>query len=113
MEPLSEILDDTKFTLKWRKPEENGGDSKIRYKVRYTTIVADGKNAEKKELETSKLEIELSGLKLGTQYTVEVVAINKGGESDPATRLYQVPNVGGECPFFAKLLPPLTPVILV
>ena len=65
--------------------------------MRYTPILTDGKFGDTEELETSDLNIELTNLKQGTRYKVEVVAVNQGGESDPAVRNYQVPAVGGWC----------------
>ena len=65
--------------------------------MRYTPILTDGKFGDTEELETSDLNIELTNLKLGTRYKVEVVAVNQGGESDPAVRNYQVPALGGWC----------------
>ena len=96
IEPLLDVLEDTTFTLKWRRPEEDGGDADISYKVRYASVATSDESTEKKELKTSSQEIEVRDLELSTQYLVEVFAINAGGESDPATRLYQSPNIEGE-----------------
>ena len=89
------MLDSDSFTLMWKRPQETGGDPTISYRVRYTEVRADG-TGDVTEKTTTDLKLEITGLKLQTQYKFEVFATNRGGDSEPAIALYQVPAVGGQ-----------------
>ena len=89
------MLDSNWLSLKWRPPKENGGDPEITYKVRYAPYLESGEFGSPVEIETTELQIDLMDLKERTMYRVEVVAVNRGGESEPSSRRYQVPGIGG------------------
>ena len=90
--PSSTLLTKDSFTLKWRRPEETGGDDNITYIVRYQ-VVRD-KNPSlwiTKTIATKELQLKVSGLVNKVTYKFEVIAKNKGGESLADERLIE-PN---------------------
>ncbi|XP_078381279.1 hemicentin-2-like isoform X4 [Oculina patagonica] len=92
----STLLTTDSFTLKWRRPEETGGDDDITYTVRYSVVSA--KNSSlwiTKTVSTKKLQLKITRLDNKVQYKFEVTAKNKGGESSPDERFIQT-NFTGE-----------------
>ena len=87
-EPSSTNLDKSSFTLKWKRPEDNGGDSDIVYKIRYRDETDPDDPGPWNNEETSELEIDIKDLDKLKRYKFEVSATNKGGESEPAEKYY-------------------------
>ena len=87
-EPSSRNLDKSSFTLKWKRPEDTGGDSDIVYKIRYRDETDPDRPGPWNDEETSELEIDIEDLDKSKQYKFEVRATNKGGESEPAEKYY-------------------------
>ena len=85
-EPSSRNLDVSSFTLKWKRPEDTGGDSDIVYKIRYRDETDPDRPGPWNTEETSELEVDIEDLDKSKQYKFEVRATNKGGESEPAEK---------------------------
>ncbi|PFX24083.1 neural cell adhesion molecule 2-like [Stylophora pistillata] len=79
--PKNTLLTKDKFTLKWRQPEDDGGDGNIRYKLQYR-VERKGSDGPWKTIETDKEEAEISQLDNKEKYKFVLIAINKGGESE-------------------------------
>ena len=89
-EPKGKDLDDTSFTLKWRRPDDTGGGDNIEYIVRYRDVTDPNRPGPWKDFTTQKLEYGVKGLDKGKRYKFEVIAKNKGGESSPAERIFDI-----------------------
>jgi len=92
--PESSLLTKDSFTLKWRRPEETGGDDDITYIVRYR-VEKDNKKGPWMTDTTKGLEYDFSDLDNKVQYKFEVIAKNKGGESLAGERYFQTNFPGG------------------
>lgn len=86
-EPEDMYLKETSFTLKWRRPQDDGGDKNIEYIVRYRDQT-ERKAGPWKEFVTKKQEHRIKNLGKDKRYKVEVMARNKGGNSSPDERFY-------------------------
>ena len=82
-------LEETSFTLKWRRPQDDGGDKNIEYIVRYRDQT-ESKPGPWKEFVTKKQEHRIKNLGKDKTYKVEVMARNKGGTSSPDERFYRI-----------------------
>jgi len=91
---VSTLLTQESFTLKWRRPEETGGDDDITYIVRYR-VEKDDKKGPWMTYTTKGLEYDFSELDNKVQYKFEVIAENKGGKSYPGERYIQTNFPGG------------------
>ena len=87
-EPSSRNLDESSFTLKWKGPEDTGGDSDIVYKIRYRDESDPDRPGPWNNEETRELEVDIEDLDKSKRYKFEVRATNKGGESEPAEKYY-------------------------
>lgn len=85
-------LEETSFTLKWRRPQDDGGDKNIEYIVRYRDQT-ESKPGPWKEFVTKKQEHRIKNLGKDKTYKVEVMARNKGGNSNPDERFYRTPKI--------------------
>lgn len=92
--PSSTLLIKDSFTLKWRRPDETGGDDDITYTVRYR-VEKDNKIGPWITYTTKGLEYDFSDLDNKVQYKFEVIANNKGGLSLPGERYIQTNYPGG------------------
>lgn len=86
-EPKDINIEETSFTLKWRRPQDDGGDKNIEYIVRYRDQTED-KPGPWKEFITKKQQHRIKDLGQHKRYKVEVMARNKGGNSSPDERFY-------------------------
>ena len=94
--PSSTLLTTDSFTLKWRRPEETGGDDDITYTVRYRLEKNKDQNPGPwKSSETKGLQMEITDLDNKVIYKFEVIAKNKGGESLADERYIQTNFPGG------------------
>lgn len=91
-EPEYRNIEETSFTLKWRRPQSDGGDKNIEYIVRYRDET-ESKPGPWKEFVTKKEEHRIKNLGKNKKYKVEVVARNKGGNSSPDERFYYTKNI--------------------
>ena len=94
--PLSTSLTKESFILKWRRPEETGGDDDITYTVRYS--VASHTNPSPwimKTITTKRLQVKITNLDNKVLYKFEVTAKNRGGESLADERYIQTNFPGG------------------
>ena len=91
------MLTKLKFKLKWNKPENDGGDPNIEYRVSYQSY-QNGLLKENKTIgktEETEMEIDEEYLVAGRTYSFKVTAINKGGESNAGVlRLTVSPDAG-------------------
>ena len=94
-EPQSVDIDQTSFTLKWRRPQATGGDDDIEYIVRYRDETDDDKPGPWKESTTKKLEYEIKDLEKQKKYKVEVIAKNEAGKGTPDERFFHTGKVLG------------------
>ncbi|XP_015764588.1 PREDICTED: myomesin-1-like [Acropora digitifera] len=85
-------LVETSFTLKWRRPQDDGGDKNIEYIVRYREQT-ESKPGPWKEFVTKKQEHRIKNLGKDKNYKVEVMARNKGGNSSPDQRFYSTTKI--------------------
>lgn len=85
--PKNTLLTKDKFTLKWRQPEDDGGDGNIRYKLQYR-VERKGSDGPWKTIETDKEEAEISQLDNKEKYKFVLIAINKGGESEKVEKYF-------------------------
>jgi len=92
---VSTLLTKDSFTLKWRRPEETGGDDDITYSVRCRVEKDNNKKGPWITDTTKGLRYDLSDLQNKVQYKFEVIAKNKGGESLPGERYIQTNFPGG------------------
>ncbi|XP_074633381.1 neural cell adhesion molecule 2-like [Acropora palmata] len=91
-EPKDMDLEETSFTLKWRRPQDDGGDKNIEYIVRYRDET-ESKPGPWKEFVTKKQEHRIKNLGKDKKYKVEVMARNKGGNSSPDERFYRTTKI--------------------
>ena len=91
---MSTLLTKDSFTLKWRRPEETGGDDDITYTARYR-VEKDNKKGPWMTYTTKGLEYDFSDLDNKVQYKFEVMAKNKGGESVPGEKYIHTNFQGG------------------
>lgn len=91
-EPEELYPEETSFTLKWRRPQDDGGDKNIEYIVRYRDET-ESKPGPWKEFVTKKQEHRIKNLGKDKQYKVEVMARNKGGNSSPDERFYYTTKI--------------------
>ena len=99
--PIHKTLDTLYVILKWKKPENDGGDPNIRYRLVYKEI-NDTLPRIIKDLNVTQFIV--VKLKPGARYRFQVFAVNSGGESDPAQEIYSVsPDALGLYQFFARL----------
>lgn len=92
--PSSTLLTKDSFTLKWRRPDETGGDDDITYIVQYR-VEKDNKKGPWIKDTTKGLQYDFDDLDNKVQYKFEVIAENKGGKSSPGERYIQT-NYPGE-----------------
>lgn len=85
--PKGGLLEEDEFTLKWRRPEDDGGDSNIKYKLEYR-VERKGSDGPWKTIETEKEEAKISQMDNQETYKFVLVAINKGGESEKVIKYY-------------------------
>lgn len=85
--PEGGLLEEDEFTLKWRRPEDDGGDSNIKYKLEYR-VERKGSDGPWKTIETEKEEAKISQMDNQETYKFVLVAINKGGESEKVIKYY-------------------------
>lgn len=88
-QPKGTLIDTTSFTLKWRKPQDTGGDNEIEYIVKYRDQ-SEAKPGPWKEFKTKELEYQIKDLDRNKKYKFEVIAKNRGGESNPDERFYRI-----------------------
>ena len=99
-EPKGVDIEETSFTLKWRRPQDDGGDKNIQYIVRYRDET-ERKAGPWKEFITKKQEHSIKDLGEHKIYKVEVMARNKGGNSSPDERLYRIGKPKGKIYIFS------------
>ena len=87
-EPKGTLIDTTSFTLKWRKPQDTGGDNEIEYIVKYRDQ-SKRKPGPWKEFQTKELEYQIKDLDRNKKYKFEVIAKNRG-EGNPDERFYRI-----------------------
>ena len=87
--PKETEIEGTSFTLKWLRPQDDGGDKNIEYIVRYRDET-ETKEVPWKEFITKKQEHRIKDLSEHKRYKVEVMARNKGGNSSPDERFYDI-----------------------
>ena len=90
-EPKGIDIEETSFTLKWRRPQDDGGDKNIEYIIRYRNET-ETKAGPWKQFITKKQEHRIKNLGENKNYKVEVevMARNKGGNSSPDERFYRI-----------------------
>ena len=93
-EPPSTNLDVSSFTLKWKRPDDDGGDANIVYKISYRDETDPDIPGPWNNEETSELEADIKDLD-AKWYKFEVRAANEGGESEPAEKYYRISRTGG------------------
>ena len=86
-EPKGRNIEKTSFTLKWRRPQDDGGDKDIEYIVRYRDET-ETKPGPWNTFTTKKQEHKIKDLGEDKKYKVEVMAKNKGGNSSADERFY-------------------------
>ena len=101
-EPQSGNIEEASFTLKWRRPQSDGGDKNIEYIVRYRDET-ESKPGPWKEFVTKKEEHRIKNLGEDKKYKVEVVARNKGGNSSPDERFYYTKNIKSKIYVFSNI----------
>lgn len=95
-EPLNQL----KLKLTWTRPDNDGGDPVIKYKISYISYV-NGILRENMTIgETNQLEMEVGNeyLVAGRTYHFRVTAINEGGESSAAVLQVAVSSSAGNDP---------------
>ena len=93
-------ITETSFTLKWKRPDDTGGDDDIEYIVRYREEPKNETPGPWKEVKTWRLEYDVEDLEQNT-YRFEVFAQNKGGKSSASQRIVTVsPTQGINCLIF-------------
>ena len=95
-------LEETSFTLKWRRPQDDGGDKNIEYIVRYRDHT-ESKPGPWNEFVTKKQEHRIKNLGKDKKYKVEVMARNKGGNSSPDERFYDTTKITGKIYVFSNI----------
>ena len=101
-EPKDMYLEETSFTLKWRRPQDDGGDKNIEYIVRYRDET-ERKAGPWKEFVTKKQEHRIKSLGKDKIYKVEMMARNKGGNSSPDERFYLTTQIRSKIYVFSNI----------
>lgn len=74
----------TKATLKWKKPEDDGGSPVKEYEIeKMDTKTGKWIRVGKLPGNTASPEFDVTGLNPGSEYKFRVTAVNDEGDSDP------------------------------
>ena len=86
-------IDKTDFTLKWKRPGENGAPI-TKYKVYQRTVNENGEEMSWRDIDsTPGLEYHVSNLERGKIYEFKVTATNRIGEGKEDKRYFKTVKV--------------------
>ena len=87
---------ETSFTLTWRAPSYNGGDSNLKYKVEWRKKPVTEDTVAKEEDNIGDLSLTIEGLERSAEYEFKVFAKNSEGYGEPDTRTFKVKPAPGK-----------------
>ena len=81
---------ETSFTLTWQAPDDDGGDSNLKYRVEWRKKPVTEDTVAKEEDNIGDLSLKIEGLEGPAEYEFKVFAKNSEGDGEPDTRTFIV-----------------------
>ena len=81
---------ETSFMLTWQAPDDDGGDSNLKYRVEWRKKPVTEDTVVKEEDNIGDLSLKIEGLEGPAEYEVKVFAKNSEGDGEPDTRTFIV-----------------------
>lgn len=77
---------DVNFIVTWRKPDEDGGDPNLKYRLEWRKQPIDDNTEVGKEENIKETRFKITGLEYESEYEVKLFAVNSEGDSEADTK---------------------------
>ena len=89
---------DVNFIVTWRKPDEDGGDPNLKYRLEWRKQPIDDNTEVGKEENIKETRFKITGLEYESEYEVKLFAVNSEGDSEADTKDFKtIQSPGKSC----------------